>query len=317
MANLFTTLRRKTPSKRAMLAVGGAAAITVGGISQTVDTMAAGTDSATANVSQIASQNFFPTPLVDLSCSTHYDAGAVNTAARFTWPSIAGMKYRVLVLRNNNPADVRADFFTPDTSYRYRANKAADDRVRVYTVNVASGDTDQTRVMSSGYLSWSVNASSGAYTKCVQKFTDAPNVNSWEDIATWTPAAGTHSRTQNRALDAAQRPAETATPSSSEAPSTSEAPSSSEVASSSVAPDNAPPSSASTPSTETAPERDVKIAIEAAGAARRLLVTVDGVRKCAIPLEDGDVPNVGNNQVTITNGNSLKTVDLDNCPNED
>lgn len=78
-----------------------------------------------------------------------------------------------------------------------------------------------------------------------------------------------------------------------------------------------PPPASSTESSEPAPAGDVTIAIDVADEQRRVRVMVDGVRKCAIPLEKGDVPNVGNNQVTITNGDSVKLVDLDTCPNED
>ncbi|MFC0316350.1 hypothetical protein ACFQNE_16495 [Gordonia phosphorivorans] len=320
MANLFSTIRGKLPSKRAMMAIGGASALAVVGVVQTTATLAGTTDETTAQVSQIASQNFFPTPLVDLTCKTDYDAGKANTAALFSWPAIAGMKYRVLVLRNNNPSNVRADFFTTDTSYRYRASSAGDDRVRVYTVNVASGATDATRIMSSGYLSWSVYASSGVYTKCSSKFTDAPNVDAWEDSAAWEPQKNYSRNTQNRAFDPSKSAGETALPSKSEEPSmspepsASEAPSSAEAPPSSEAPSTSEAPSATSPA-ESQAEPTITIAIRVSGDRRELGVFHDGGTDpvCSVPLEEGDRPAVGNNKVSIQNGNSVYEVDTTTC----
>lgn len=50
---------RQGPLNRVLLAVGGAAAIALGAV-QTADTMAAGTDAANAEATQVASENFTP-----------------------------------------------------------------------------------------------------------------------------------------------------------------------------------------------------------------------------------------------------------------
>lgn len=85
MANLFSTIRGKVPSKRAMLALGGAAALALVGVVQTAGTMAGSTDNATAQVSQIASQNFTPVPVIaSAKCGGH----AYNGSVTISWDSV-------------------------------------------------------------------------------------------------------------------------------------------------------------------------------------------------------------------------------------
>ncbi|MGB3708270.1 hypothetical protein [Gordonia sp. (in: high G+C Gram-positive bacteria)] len=314
MPNL-KSIRSKIPSKRALLAIGGVVAIAGGALAST-DTLAASTDAANANVSQIASENFFPTPLPgDISCKRVYDGLAVKTGANFSWPTVPGMKYKVLVLRDNNPNSVRTSFFTTDTSYRYVASGAGSDRVRVYSVNIASGSTDANRAVSSGFVSWSTYASSGSYTDCSSKFLDAPN-ETWEDQSAWAPASrsrmGEKGVSGEPANAPSKSPAPSSAPQSSAAPS-SEAPQPSEPHGSEAPSSTAPSSETTPPTTTTEAPAKTTFGVRIEGTERSVVIYSDGNEVCSAPLEDGFSPSSDGTNVVVSDGNSVKKVDPSTC----
>lgn len=317
MANLFTTLRRKTPSKRAMLAIGGAAAITVGGIAQTVDTMAAENDSTTATVSQISSKNFYPVPVVGkISCSTKYNLGAARDDIRVSWTSLgAGYSYVVETWKDNTSKVATTTVTSSDVGHVEGITALYTSyRVRVLTKSTVTNE------VSTGYSSITIRKeTSGSDIKCQTQW-DPENVTSWQQTADWTPATQVQ-RSAASGAEKAMRPG-TESPSTEAAPSTSEsekpaAPSTSE-SEKPTEPSTTPPTT-STESSAPAPAGDVTVDIEVAGTDRRAVVKVDGVQKCSIPLNEGESAAVGNNQVSIVNAEARtsRTVDLDNCPNED
>ena len=182
----FQQLRAKAISLRGAIAIGGALVLAAS-IAQASGTLAQSTELREAKAG-IATQNYYPTPLpTSISCSVTWSG--LNRGANVTWESLGpDFKYRVLILRDNDPSQVREDFFTTSTSYRYRGSGATNsDRVRIYSVNTASASTDAARAQSSGYVSHTVYIESGVATLCSggPRY-DAPNAD-WENQYDWDP----------------------------------------------------------------------------------------------------------------------------------
>lgn len=197
MADIFTTLRERSASRaprhsvRAVLAVGGAAALAAVGIVQTAGTMAAQTDSATANVSQIATQNFFPTPLTtSVTCTTEYPGGITSRRANVSWAAVPGATGYILELVKKGTTTPTVQTYTltaPTTSQGGIRDSGRDVLYgRVRTVNNGA--------VSSGYM---VTAEQISYKDLVSGRTECEGTSgasnlanfTWENTSSFTPAA--------------------------------------------------------------------------------------------------------------------------------
>ena len=187
----FQQLRAKAISLRGAIAV-GSAVVVAASMFQAADTLAAPDEVRQAKAG-IATQNYFPTPLPDsISCSN--DGVFLGNYAVISWTSAgAGMKYLVRIIRDNDdskPANIIDEFFTVGTSHRFRTSATnKSDRVRIHTVNIASGETDSERAISTGYVSHTVHVPTVTYTNCSggPRY-DAPNAD-WENQYDWNPDA--------------------------------------------------------------------------------------------------------------------------------
>lgn len=211
--------------------------------------------------------------------------------------------------------------------------------VRIYTRYMS-----QTGERSTGYGVIVVNRQSGP-TYCDGGSWGLPGyqtgwdgrfgISAWQQTADWTPGTAnkttgdgglvesplrkgipeaekqesTEAPSSSPEPSASEAPSSTETPPSSEAPSTSETPSSSETESPSA---SVPPTS--TPD-ESKSEPKVTIAIKVDGDTRTLGVFHNGEETpvCTVPLADGDEPAVGNNKVSIVNGDAVYEVDPHTC----
>lgn len=302
MSKILST-RFTRPSMRAMLALGGAAAVVAGAFAST-DTLAASTDSGTANVSQIASDNFFPTPVPTwMNCSTG------GSRANLSWENMGPQyKYRIEQWKNNSSFLWSQD--QTGTSYAYNTGGTGQsDRVRIRTINTVTND------VSDGYISWSVYSATIFATSCSAGFPQE-NVTSWQQQSTWTPGAP-----QNRsAASGADKPvaakaAPSSTPETAEEPSTEPTPSAEPSETPAPSTTETPETPSTTPS-PTEPAEDtskVTIGIGVAGDEKVLIVSRDGEEVCHTTLEEGDQPSINGNTVTIQNGGTVKTVDTATC----
>ncbi|EGD54977.1 hypothetical protein SCNU_10616 [Gordonia neofelifaecis NRRL B-59395] len=298
--------------------IGGAAAVVVGAV-QTTDTLAATNDAVSANTSQIASENFFPTPLPSsISCSESGTPGF--RSANVSWPSAGpGMKYRVVLWTNNMAGVERGAAYQTGTSWTLSVNYNiawGNYVLTVETMNIASGDTDQTRLYSSGYRRITVGSNGQRNGTCEGGAGVKANA-TWEDQAAWTPAQQqtfgrsvlskqtTPTTESNATTSASPSPTATETPKPSE--SETETPSSSEIPTPSETETSTPESSAAT-------EPVITVAAAAAGEESGFIVYHDGVEKCSAPKANDDVVTVGNNEVTLTTKDgAVKTVDVNTC----
>ncbi|GAA4744814.1 hypothetical protein [Gordonia alkaliphila] len=305
-------LRR--PSFRASLALGGAAAVMFG-VFGASETLAGSTDDATAHVPQIASQNFFPTPLTpSVSCSTSGGANLVKRRANFSWPAVAGATgYRAELINRSNGA-VKESRDIAGTSW----NDVSDGGhtglyLRVRTINTGS--------VSTGYTVSSVGASWKDYVSGRTECEGGTGTNlanqTWENTADeWTPAAPQREG-KAFALKAAPK-AENEGPESSEkpVPSTSETekPSTSETSEPS-APSETPSEPSSTeqvaPETsEPTTEGPVTIGVRLAGGSKYLGLFVNGEAepRCDVKVGAEDTWSINGDTVAISNGGSVTRV---------
>lgn len=321
MPNLTHARRDRLPSKRAALALGGVIA-TIVGVSATTDTMAASTDSSTATASQIATQNFFPTPLAaSLTCSTTPHGAFEITKRRVTysWPAIAGVTgYRLEIINRSDGASVLQTYdYNQSTTTSGEVSDSSRKGIyaRLRTLNNGA--------VSSGYTVSNSGASFKDYvsgrTEC--EGTTGTNLanQTWENQAGWTPSSPAVNGRASRVLSprgdsegettTSTEPSATPskTPSTSDAtstPSTSSAPSS--TASTSTAPSSAPPKSS-------IPEEPVLAGVTVDGAKRTLVLTRGDRKLCTIDLAEGDSYSFNGNNLSITNGDAVKRIDPATC----
>lgn len=311
----FPTIR--VPSVRALLAVGGAAAVVAGAVAGT-DTLAASTDSVTADVSQIASENFFPTPLPAGNPSCKESGSLGFHKATVSWPSAGpGYGYRLTLWNESRTSVEWSAWYQTGTYWEFSINynlSWANYTVTIQTVNLASGASDAERLYSSGFFVHKVGSNAQRNATCqggAGKVTNA----SWEDSTEWTPSAPM--LRGGRAQVGKTLPLEKAEPSTpsttSPSPKPSETPEPS-TPSTSATP-SAPSTSAepSTPSTTPAEEPKVTFGIGVAGREKVLLLYRDSDETCHTPLVEGDEPSINGNTVVIQRGNTVKQVDPLTC----
>ncbi|MGB3602566.1 MAG: hypothetical protein WBA38_03330 [Gordonia sp. (in: high G+C Gram-positive bacteria)] len=322
MANILQTIRGKVPSKRALFAIGGTAAIALG-VMQTADTMAAGTDAANADASQIASQNFAPVPIISgLACSGQTGTNKVE----LRWNNLGpDFKYVVEVSSSSGGSAYKSSTVTSPNSGNLQINGGTFkgkvySYARVRTQNISTGE------ISEGFSEWFV-LNWEATTYCTGQstgFNGNKDIADWQQQADWNPGTPAH-RTSNGA-------SRTAPPGSSDAasPSTPSPSSSTPSAAPSETPSSTPPSAPSTPSSAPstpsseapattepstpAPEPKITVSVGVAGEAAGFTIYKDGVESCSADKAPSDKVNVGGNEVTITTADgAVKKVNPDTC----
>jgi hypothetical protein len=335
VAELLQILRTACAHKRAVVATVGAAAV-VFGIAQTTGTMAAEQDDVEATTSQIASQNFFPTPLpASISCSESGSLGFHN--ANVSWPSAgAGMKYRVTLWNEAMTSVERGPSFQDGTGWTLSVNYNLawnNYVVTVETVNVASDTTDATRLISSGHRRITVGSNAQRNATCQGGAGVKANA-TWEDDASWTPA---EPQVFGRSTVGPERELQRQTPSSSvsktpdtetEESTTTSAPEPSETSASPTTSerptsekpkdDSEEPTSTSTvPSSPSASKSAAEPIITAgvvAGSTSKFVVSHDGVEKCRGDKDPTDVVSVRGNEVALaTSAGAVKKIDPYTC----
>ncbi len=183
-------------SLRAVVAIAGVSAMAVM-LGQSVSTLAQTNQTVSTSGSQVATGNFFPTPLVtNVACVTSGGAGARRATISWSPPvPVPGKedsvyRYRVDWVYDNE--EVKYSFETnSNTTGAFRIYDqttpatAATYRIRVHTIN-----SDDPSVVSSGYRSHSVHSYSIFSTYCTgdpYPETDAPN-RPWENTTVWDPS---------------------------------------------------------------------------------------------------------------------------------
>ncbi|QRY62026.1 hypothetical protein JVX90_16725 [Gordonia sp. PDNC005] len=334
MAELLQILRTASAHKRAVVAAIGAAAV-VFGIAQTTGTMAAEQDDVEATTSQIASQNFFPTPLpTSISCSESGTLGFHN--ANVSWPSAgAGMKYRVTLWNEAMTSVERGPSFQDGTGWTLSVNYNLawnNYVVTVETVNVASNTADANRLVSSGHRRITVGSNAQRNASCQGGAGVKANA-TWEDGASWAPAEpqvfGRSSVGPERELQR-QTPSsvsktpdaeteETTTTSAPEPSETSASPTTSEKPTSEKPGDDSeePTSTSAVPSRPSASKSAAEPIITAgviAGSTSKFVVSHDGVEKCRGDKDATDVVSVRGNEVALTTSDgAVKKIDPYTC----
>ncbi|MEJ9078642.1 hypothetical protein WKY82_09500 [Gordonia malaquae] len=309
MPNTRQTVRGKIPSKRAVLAIGGAAAVAIGAI-QTTDTLAAENDTVNANTSQIASQNFFPV-LAPIN-PDYSNTGWCGGNPTLKWAAAAG-----------TPADqkwVMEEWGDGGTNLMWTSNLLTSTS-RQTGMEGGGGGTHEYRIFgvnattnerSTGYVSiytWRNNGSCGRPEGTAKE--GPVNITSWQQTTSYTPFDAEeviNPPSLNRSKFNA--PSDTATAKSTAPSSESADPTASE-----------PSTSVTTPSTSettesSAPNAPVKItaAAAAAGTASGFIVYHDGVEKCSGEKAETDIVSFGNNHVTLTTADgAVKNVDVNTC----
>lgn len=204
-------IRTRMKSWRTAVAVAGVAAMAVT-LGQSVSTLANPNDAVSTDGSQIATGNFFPTPLTaGVTCRTNPSgAPAWDRRAEISWdrvPEATGYVLELLVWNSDNPnTAIRQRFEVPAT--QLSVGGIVDEGkeqlyARVRTVNgpaVSSGYS--TPVERISHKTWVNNR-----TECENRgHPGVPNP-PWENTTVWNPASPAPSSAGQAAVMAAQRSA--------------------------------------------------------------------------------------------------------------
>ena len=303
-------------SLRSALAVGGVVLMALG-LSQVVDTQAAFTDTANANVSTLASGNFFPTPLTpSVTCTTNPDNdwNLGSNRANLSWPAVAGATgYYVELVYGDGSYYRHYDVTAPTTSVTgiSTTSPRASVYARVYTKNGPA--------TSSGYTS----SRQISYKDLVTSRTECQGTNAankpnqpWEDVSTWTPGSPspnqasfasrkgptgmapdevttspvpTESPSETTSTVEAPTPA-TKTPSVSAPKTTTEAPPTTTPQTPTVTTTTTQPTTTTTTPPASAAHREVDLGagLTAKLADDNVVVLSDGVEKCSVTVDDAE-----------------------------
>lgn len=184
-----TPIRARMTSWRIAIATVGVAAMAVT-LGQSVSTLANPNEAVSTEGSQIATGNFFPTPLVtNIRCSTK--SGFLWQNSTVSWdpptpaPGLESQTYRYRVDWANGNGEVFRSYETNDTSSGeiQVGVTARTTRIRVHTIN-----PNAPGIVSSGFSSHTVYSSTITYTYCTgDPRYDAPN-QPWENTTQWNPA---------------------------------------------------------------------------------------------------------------------------------
>ncbi|MFI7161718.1 MULTISPECIES: hypothetical protein [Rhodococcus] len=261
-------------SLRSLIAIGGAAAMAFG-LAQTAGTLANPTDAVNSTGAQVATGNFYPTPLTSGPISCWYEAPWYDTITgrrvSISWPPVAGATgYKVVFVRKSDPNYVVRVDNLPASQTSITGITHGDRNLMYARVHTVNGS-----VISSGYKT-SVEIThkdlTSNRTEC-QGGTGPELANqAWENVSTWNPTtpapngANPLSRMQAEAMVPNEPDAlETTTtqaPSTSETvdPTTSTEPTSTTEATTTTAPSTTTPAPTTpeTTSPETTPSADPK-----------------------------------------------------------
>lgn len=180
-------------SLRSAIAISGAALVTLT-LSQVADTQAAFTNTATANVSTLATGNYYPTPLTtSVTCTTSGGSNLIGRRANLSWPAVAGATgYLVQLVYSNGSVYDSWDVAAPTTSSTgiSTTDPRASVYARVYTKNgpaTSSGWTGaNTAISFKDYASKRTECESGPSPSQANQ--------SWENQSTWNPVSGASAR---------------------------------------------------------------------------------------------------------------------------
>ncbi|MFK4356928.1 hypothetical protein ABH939_000409 [Rhodococcus sp. 27YEA6] len=211
-------------SLRSLIAVGGAAAMAFG-LAQATGTLANPTDVVNSTGAQVATGNFYPTPLTaSIGCST---SGSVTSQRGNPYwsavPGATGYKVELMNRSNNTVKDTRT--FTA-TQLQWSSVSDSDRSglyIRVYTINGPMTSSGYTTGAGMSFKDWV-----SGRTACEgSSSTSKPN-QAWENVSTWDPStpapngANPLSRMQAEAMVATEPEAVESESTTSQAPSTSE-----------------------------------------------------------------------------------------------
>lgn len=177
-------------SLRSLIAIGGAAAMAFG-LAQATGTLANPTDVVNSTGAQVATGNFYPTPLTAGPISCWYEAPWYDSVAgrrvSISWPPVAGATgYRVVFVRKSDPNYVvRVDNLSANQTSITGITHG--DRnlmyARVHTVNGS--------VISSGYKTSVEITHKDTFTDRTEcQGNTGPELanQTWENVSTWNPA---------------------------------------------------------------------------------------------------------------------------------
>ena len=258
-------------SLRSLIAVGGAAAMAFG-LAQATGTLANPTDVVNSTGAQVATGNFYPTPLTStVNCSTSGGADLLGRRANLSWPAVPGVTgYKVVFVRKSDPSYiVRTDNLSASQTSISGITHGSRNVMwaRVYTVNgpaISSGFMSSVEITHKDLVS--------NRTECEGNRGPQLANQAWENTNTWNPAtpapngANPLSRMQAEAMVPNEPDAlETTTtqaPSTSETanPTTSTEPTSTTEATTTTAPSTTTPAPTTpeTTSPEITPSADPK-----------------------------------------------------------
>lgn len=181
-------IRSRLLSFRAAVAVGGVAIVTLG-LTQAVGTQAALTDAATANVSVLATGNYYPTPLTtSVTCSTSGGGNLVARRANLSWASVPGATGYLVRLVYSNGSHYR-DYLVNAPTTSVTGISTVDPRAsvyaRVYTRNGPATSSGWTGANTSiSFKDWVSNR-----TECEGGASPSQPNQPWENTSTWTPGS--------------------------------------------------------------------------------------------------------------------------------
>lgn len=173
----------RTVSLRSALAAAGIALVTWG-VSEVPSTLAAFTDASAANVSRIATGNYYPTPLANgFECTT--SGFSVSERANIKWNAVPGATgYRIVYVKASDGTVVGTPQNLPasQTSVTGITVPRNEERfVRLHTLNGPA--------TSSGYRAAGLTYGDlvSSRTKCSGNYKNVEN-QAWENQTAWTPA---------------------------------------------------------------------------------------------------------------------------------
>ncbi len=174
-------------SLRSLIAVGGAAAMAFG-LAQATGTLANPTDVVNSTGAQVATGNFYPTPLTStVNCSTSGGADLLGRRANLSWPAVPGVTgYKVVFVRKSDPSYIaRTDNLSASQTSISGITHGSRNVMwaRVYTVNgpaISSGFMSSVEITHKDLVS--------NRTECEGNRGPQLANQAWENTNTWNPA---------------------------------------------------------------------------------------------------------------------------------
>ncbi|CAM2931681.1 hypothetical protein RHDE110596_07660 [Prescottella defluvii] len=336
MANT-RNFRARMLSLRSALAIGGVVVVALG-LAQSAGTQASLTDTGTANVSMLATGNYFPTPLTaQVNCSTSGGLNLLGRRANLSWPAVPGATGYVVRLVHGDGSLYWE--YPAQTTTSLNGISTTSPRASVYArVHTLNGPA-----RSSGWRGANTAISykdlTSSRTECENGPSPSQANNAWENQTTWDPF-GVSARVAIQQegggplggpdpVDVTSTPSATTT--TTEAPtSTTETPSTSTPSTTT----EAPTSTTETPSvttTTTQPTTTTTTTTRPSGAADRevdlgegltaeladdnVAVLSDGVEQCSATVDGAEkITDNGDGTLAVTDGDgAVHYVDTATC----